>query len=186
MPTQDKDTLLNHANAHHANHPFLPSCSEPIMERQVSIIGNIFGLSDYGTNSQYDRDANVNLTAIEQLVYFEPDNIFRDMNVNNGILEEENEEHEKDFEKVNLETNSTILEVPLHDPNIPFFTNIDRVDDVITSNWTPQTQSIDWNPDIELKKGLIFQDRAELKRAVQLYSIKRHQMYEVVETKKKI
>ena len=98
-----------------------------------------------------------------------------------------NEEHEKeeDFEEVNLKTDSTTLEVPLHDPNIPFFTNIDRVDDVITSNWTPQTQSIDWNLDIELRKGLIFQDKAKLKRNVQLYSNKRHQMYGVVEIKKK-
>ena len=47
-----------------------------------------------------------------------------------------NEEHEKeeDFEEVNLETNNTTPEVPIHDPNIPFFTNINRVDDAITSN----------------------------------------------------
>ena len=116
--------------------PFSPSSSEPTMERQVSVIGNIFGLSNYGTNSQYDRDASVNLIAVEQLVYSEPSNIFGEMNVNNGLLEEENEKHEKedDFEKINLETDSTTLKVPFHDPNIPFFTNIDRVDDTITSN----------------------------------------------------
>ncbi|XVE49864.1 hypothetical protein DITRI_Ditri01bG0116600 [Diplodiscus trichospermus] len=110
---------------------------------------------------QYDKDTSINLTAVEQLVYSEPNDIFRDMNVINGLLEEENEEQEdqKDFEEV---------------------------DDAITSNWTLETKSVGWNLDLELRKGLIFQDKAELKRAVQLYSVKRHQMYEVVETKKKI
>ncbi|XVE72388.1 hypothetical protein DITRI_Ditri11bG0035400 [Diplodiscus trichospermus] len=69
---------------------------------------------------------------------------------------------------------------------MPFFINIDQVDDAITSNWTLETKSVAWNPNLELRKGLIFQDKAELKRSVQLYSIKRHQMYEVVESRKKI
>ncbi|XP_022734079.1 uncharacterized protein LOC111287669 [Durio zibethinus] len=52
------------------------------------------------------------------------------------------------------------------------------------SKKTPQSQSFAWNLDLELRKGLIFQDKAELKRAVQLFSIKRHKKYEVVEIKK--
>ncbi|XVE52535.1 hypothetical protein DITRI_Ditri02bG0129700 [Diplodiscus trichospermus] len=102
-PTEENATLLHHANAHHADNPFSPSSSELAI------------------------DTNVNLIGIEQLVYSKPSDIFRDVNVNNRLHEKENKEHEEqeDFEEVNLETDSTTLEVPLHEPNIPFFSNID-------------------------------------------------------------
>ncbi|XVF53456.1 hypothetical protein PTKIN_Ptkin05aG0100700 [Pterospermum kingtungense] len=129
LPTQDHDILPNHAN-----NSFSPG-SEHIRGRQFSINSNILELSNCRTNSQYDRDTSINLTAVKQLVYFEPDDIFNDTNVNNRLLEEENEEHEEkeDFEEVNLETNHATLEVPLHDPNMTFFTNIDLVNDAATS-----------------------------------------------------
>ena len=47
-------------------------------------------------------------------------------------------------------------------------------------------QTISWNPDFEPYVGLKFQDKAELQRAIKLYSIKRHQKYETVESKKDI
>ncbi|XVF56381.1 hypothetical protein PTKIN_Ptkin06aG0115900 [Pterospermum kingtungense] len=136
LQTQGDNTLPNHSNPHHANYSFSPSSSEPTMERQESVVGNMFGSSDYGIIDQYDRDTSVNLTAVEQLVYYEPGDIFKDMNVNNELLEEENEEHEEeeDFEEVNLETDGTTPEAPHHDLNTTFFTNIDRVDDAIAAH----------------------------------------------------
>ncbi|XVF73939.1 hypothetical protein PTKIN_Ptkin13bG0021200 [Pterospermum kingtungense] len=97
------------------------------MERQDSVIGGILGLSDCGIVSQYDRSKSVNLTIVEQLIYSKPNNIFRDINVNNILLEEENKEHEEeeDFEEVNSETNSTNLNVPVNAQNTTFFNNID-------------------------------------------------------------
>ena len=87
------------------------------MEKQIIVTGNIFGFSKYEIISQYDKNTSVNLTTVEQLVYSKPNHIFKDMNVNNGLLQEKNEECEEqeDFEKVNLETDKTILEVPFHD-----------------------------------------------------------------------
>ncbi|XVF84589.1 hypothetical protein PTKIN_Ptkin17bG0049300 [Pterospermum kingtungense] len=122
VPTQDNDTLLDHANVNLVNHLFSLSSSEATMERQASVIGNIFGFSDCRTISQYDRDTSVKLVVAENLVNSEPNDIFRDTNVNNRLVEEENEEPE---EEEDFKEDGTNLDVPHHDPKTTFFIDID-------------------------------------------------------------
>ncbi|CAH9097342.1 unnamed protein product [Cuscuta epithymum] len=136
------------------------------------------------------------MNAVQQMIHSESDAIFFDMNVDNETIDleecieqeedyEENSEGDEEVVKEN-ENDDVVLGEEKSRDNVPFFNHIDAANDDVTSSWSLLQPTVEWTPSVELKKGLTFKDKADLKRAVQLYSIKRHRMYEVVETKSNV
>ena len=66
-------------------------------------------------------------------------------------------------------------------PNLSF-TNLERVDNRKVSKWSLQPNGNRYTSDQELCRELIFKNKEEVIRAVKLYSIRRNQQYEVVES----
>ncbi|CAH9131011.1 unnamed protein product [Cuscuta epithymum] len=140
-----------------------------------------------------EQSMSMNMNAVLEMIDSESDAMFCDMNVDNATIDlEEYIEQEEDYDETSEGEEEPIKENEKDDvargedkivENIPFFNSIDDINDDVTSSWSLSSPTVQWTPCDELKKGLIFKDKADLKRAVQLYSIKRHRMYEVVETK---
>ncbi|CAH9129658.1 unnamed protein product [Cuscuta epithymum] len=136
------------------------------------------------------------MNAVQQMIHSESDAIFFDTNVDNETIDleecieqeedyEENSEGDEEVVKEN-ENDDVVLGEEKSRDNVPFFNHIDAANDDVTSSWSLLQPTVEWTPCVELKKGLTFKDKADLKTAVQLYSIKRHRMYEVVETKSNV
>ncbi|CAH9137235.1 unnamed protein product, partial [Cuscuta epithymum] len=114
------------------------------------------------------EEPSIDMNPVEEMIRSE-DAIFFYMNVDNEAVDleeyieedgeyEENSEDDEELVQESEEEKGETGEGKSGDM-IPFFKNIDVINEDVTSSWSLLQPTSEWTPSVELKKGLTFKDK---------------------------